>query len=203
MCGRARCSLAPEHVASTSGVPPDRWVDKDKYKPSYNLSPGHWAPIVRLADDGQPEMHAMKWGLVPSFTKPGEQPDHWRMFNARSETVATKSVFNRLLSSRRCVVTFNGFYEWKSEGGRKQPYYVNFGEEDVMHMAGLYDVWKVDAEGNRLFTFTILTVDSSQRLAWLHDRMPALLKSEEQIQAWLHTDKSTADVDKLLQQVHM
>lgn len=64
------------------------------------------------------------------------------MFNARSETVATKSVFNRLLSSRRCVVTFNGFYEWKSEGGRKQPYYVNFGEEDVMHMAGLYDVWK-------------------------------------------------------------
>lgn len=61
----------------------------------------------------------------------------------------------------------------------------------------------VDAEGNRLFTFTILTVDSSQRLAWLHDRMPALLKSEEQIQAWLHTDKSTADVDKLLQQVHM
>lgn len=35
-----------------------------------------------------------------------------RMFNARSETVPEKSVFNRLLSSKRCVVLLNGFYEW-------------------------------------------------------------------------------------------
>ena len=35
-----------------------------------------------------------------------------RMFNARSETVPEKSVFNRLLSNKRCVVLLNGFYEW-------------------------------------------------------------------------------------------
>ncbi len=34
-------------------------------------------------------------------------------FNARSETVAEKSVFSRLLARQRCVVLFNGFYEWK------------------------------------------------------------------------------------------
>ena len=34
------------------------------------------------------------------------------MFNARSETVAEKSVFSRLLSSKRCIVLMNGFYEW-------------------------------------------------------------------------------------------
>ena len=35
-----------------------------------------------------------------------------RMFNARSETVPEKSVFNRLLSSKRCIILLNGFYEW-------------------------------------------------------------------------------------------
>ena len=34
------------------------------------------------------------------------------MFNARSETVAEKSVFSRLLGGKRCIVLLNGFYEW-------------------------------------------------------------------------------------------
>ena len=34
------------------------------------------------------------------------------MFNARSETVAEKSVFSRLLTSKRCIVLMNGCYEW-------------------------------------------------------------------------------------------
>jgi putative SOS response-associated peptidase YedK len=52
---------------------------------------------------------------------------------------------SRLLATRRCVVLINGFYEWKQEGSsRKQPYFVSFGEDNVMKLAGLYDVWKGD-----------------------------------------------------------
>ena len=54
----------------------------------------------------------VRWGLVPGFTRPGEKPDHWKMFNARDETVAEKSAFSRLLRRRRCV-PIDGFYEWK------------------------------------------------------------------------------------------
>lgn len=39
---------------------------------------------------------------MPSYTRPGEKRDFYRMFNARSETVAVKSVFKRLLASHRC-----------------------------------------------------------------------------------------------------
>lgn len=53
---------------------------------------------------------------MPSFTKPGASLDFYRMFNARSETVAEKSVFSRLLSCQRCVVLLEGFFEWKAEG---------------------------------------------------------------------------------------
>lgn len=54
----------------------------------------------------------MTWGLVPSWTKKEEKLDFFRMFNARSETVPEKTVFSRLLGSKRCVVLLNGFYEW-------------------------------------------------------------------------------------------
>lgn len=56
------------------------------------------------------------------------------MFNARSETVDEKFVFRRLLASQRCVVLFNGFYEWKQEGSKKQPYYIHLGEGKVIRL---------------------------------------------------------------------
>ncbi len=34
-------------------------------------------------------------------------------FNARSETVAEKGVFSKLMNGQRCVVYVNSFYEWK------------------------------------------------------------------------------------------
>ena len=54
---------------------------------------------------------------------------------------------------------------YMQDGSKKQPYYVNMGEDNVMCMAGLYDTYH-DAEGAVRFTYTILTVDSSNRLEW-------------------------------------
>ncbi|WIA21091.1 hypothetical protein OEZ85_005411 [Tetradesmus obliquus] len=172
MCGRSRCALAPEQVEQAAGVQPGRWTDRERYRPSYNVQPGHWTPIVRMDEQQQQRMlQTMKWGLVPSFTKPGETPDHFRMFNARSESATEKPVFSRLLSRQRCVVLTEGFYEWKADaGGRKQPYYVSFGEGSVMRMAGLYDVWAGGPDGP-LATYTIMTVDACPNLTWLLNRM--------------------------------
>jgi len=46
------------------------------------------------------------------------------MINARSETAATKPTFRKPLLERRCLILADGFYEWKREGSRKQPYYI-------------------------------------------------------------------------------
>ncbi len=50
---------------------------------------------------------------MPSFTKPHDKAeDHFKMFNARSESVGEKASFRRLLPTRRCLVLADGFYEW-------------------------------------------------------------------------------------------
>ena len=135
----------------------------------------------------------MRFGLVPSFTDPGAKVDFYRMFNARSETIAEKGVFSRLLQQRRGVVLINGFYEWAAERAGssqvKQPYYHLEGkgggsEGDVLRCAALYDRWKGGAGGD-LVTVTIITVEASEPLRWLHDRMPAVLRTDADIAAWL------------------
>jgi SOS response associated peptidase (SRAP) len=47
-----------------------------------------------------------------------------RMINARAETLAEKPSFKRLLSSRRCLVPANRFYEWRREGQREIPMHI-------------------------------------------------------------------------------
>lgn len=98
------------------------------------------------------------------------------MFNARSETLAEKPTFQRLLSRQRCLVPVAGFYEWKKEvRSAKQPYYVHFEGGRPMVMAGLWDAWQ--AQEGPMSTYTILTtggcgVDherTSDRLGWSGD----------------------------------
>eukprot|EP00252_Welwitschia_mirabilis_P001982 TRINITY_DN11938_c0_g1_i1.p1 TRINITY_DN11938_c0_g1~~TRINITY_DN11938_c0_g1_i1.p1 ORF type:complete len:384 (+),score=86.54 TRINITY_DN11938_c0_g1_i1:202-1353(+) len=187
MCGRARCTLRPEDVGRTCGFQkPLSVVDAERYHPSYNVSPGSYMPVLRkenASEDGV-VVQCMKWGLVPSFTRKNEKPDHFRMFNARSESVKEKSSFRRLIPSHNCVVAVEGFYEWKKDGQKKQPYYIYLQNERNMVFAALYDKWQ-NAEGDVLYTFTLLTTRSSKALGWLHDRMPVILGSEDAIKAWM------------------
>lgn len=77
------------------------------------------------------------------------------MINARSESVATKPAFRHLLRARRCLILAGGFYEWKREGSRKQPYYLKLQTGDPFAFAGLWDRW-YPPDGEPLETCTIL-----------------------------------------------
>ncbi|CAN1141997.1 Abasic site processing protein HMCES [Linum perenne] len=171
MCGRTRCTLGAADISRACHLTdvPLQMVDVNRYRPSYNVGPGWTMPVVRRDDltDAGYSVHCMKWGLIPSFTKKTEKPDFFRMFNARSESVAEKASFRRLLPKNRCLVAVEGFYEWKKDGSKKQPYYIHFRDGRPLVFAGLYDSWK-NSEGDTLYTFTILTTSSSSKLNWLH-----------------------------------
>ncbi|CAA7017851.1 unnamed protein product [Microthlaspi erraticum] len=202
MCGRARCTLRPEDVPRAShrhGVS-TRFLHLDRYRPSYNVAPGSYIPVLRrdseVVGDGGVTVECMKWGLVPSFTKKTDKPDFFKMFNARSESVDEKPSFRRLLPKNRCLVAVDGFYEWKKEGSKKQPYYIHFKDGRPLVFAALFDSWH-NSGGETLYTFTILTTCSSSSLKWLHDRMPVILGDKDSVDTWLD-DPTTQKLKPLL-----
>eukprot|EP00245_Coleochaete_scutata_P007494 TRINITY_DN22917_c0_g1_i1.p1 TRINITY_DN22917_c0_g1~~TRINITY_DN22917_c0_g1_i1.p1 ORF type:complete len:431 (-),score=105.40 TRINITY_DN22917_c0_g1_i1:93-1235(-) len=83
-----------------------------------------------------------------------------------------------------------GFFEWKKDGAKKQPYYVHLKDGRPMLFAALFDCWQ-DDEGQPLYTYTILTTPASKRLEWLHDRMPAILKDSDALDTWLGSSEDT------------
>ena len=122
---------------------------------------------------------------------------HERAFNARGEGLTSTPMFARLVEDdvdgqrRRCVAYFDGFYEWKPEGpkgGIKQPYYVCRRDGKPLAAAA---VWREDDYGEigKTFETSIVTVASAGGdLAWLHDRMPALLLSTTDVDDWIDGD---------------
>jgi len=102
-----------------------------RYRAKCNLTPQSWVPVV-VSDAAQQhrEVRTMRWGLVPSYAKAedefgpfggGNRPS---TFNARVETVGQSNMWRRLVEQRRCLVLFDGFYEWKSKDGKKTPMFI-------------------------------------------------------------------------------
>ena len=100
-----------------------------------------------------------------------------RMINARSETVATKPAYRTAFKHRRCQVPTAGFYEWKQEGNRKQPYFVRRKNAELMSFAGLWD--RREREGEAIESCTILTTDANELVKDIHVRTPVILKPED------------------------
>ena len=153
----------------------------------YNIAPGQWVIVVRPEARERVPVLA-QWGLVPTWSKePQAGP---RPINARAEGIDTKPTFRGAFRHGRCLIPASGFYEWRTLGQRKQPFFIRpRGGEGLFVFAGLLSVW-AGPEGE-LVTCTIITTTPNELMAPLHHRMPVLLAREEQA-AWLDPDNRQA-----------
>jgi len=150
--------------------------------PRYNIAPGTWVVTVRPAGPaGGREAALARWGLVPAWAKDSEIGS--RMINARGETVAEKPAFRAAFRQRRCIVPADGFYEWRSEGGVKQPYHFRARDGRALGLAGLWERWR-SAGGELLETCAIVTTEANEIVRPVHPRMPVVL-SPSDYGAWL------------------
>jgi putative SOS response-associated peptidase YedK len=152
MCGRYALHANPEVVALQFGLD-----SVPEFKPSYNIAPAADILVVRP----RAAVRA-RWGLRGRFV------------NLRAETVLAK-----FRASGRCLVPASGFYEWKVEGRRKQPYYFSSRSDALLALAAL---WERD-------TCSLITTEPNRVVGAVHDRMP-LMVPKQLYQAWLHGDQS-------------
>jgi putative SOS response-associated peptidase YedK len=153
----------------------------------FNIAPGNEMPVIVRSEKN--ELKVMRWGLIPRWTKDIRTAKP--LINARAETLAEKPAFRSLLKNHRCLVPASGFFEWKKEGKRKMPYYLNLTEETVFSFAGLHDQWR-NPEGLTVSTYTIITCEANPLVAQLHDRMPVILSRPNE-ERWLDPDLLSPD----------
>lgn len=126
-----------------------------------------------------------RWGLVPFWVT--EDPKKLKpLINARVETLIQKASFRNALAKRRCLIPADGFYEWRVIEGKKIPVRIRLSGERLFAFAGLFEDWK-SPEGNYLRSCSIVTVAGNEKLAGVHDRMPAILHPEHE-ETWLMED---------------
>lgn len=151
---------------------------------SYNVVPTQDVLAIRGA--GGPgynaELVALRWGLVPRWSKAAKTA--YATFNARVESVATSRMFREPLRHRRCLILADGWYEWRVEGGRKQPYLFRAEDGSPFAFAGLWEHWSSSATGEVVESCTILVGPADAYVAQVHERMP-LRVAEKDYQAWL------------------
>lgn len=185
MCGRYVLRASPKVVAAAFGL-----SELPLWEPRYNIAPTQSIPAVRVDADGGRRLAHLRWGLVPGWAAdPGIGN---RMINARSETVETKPAFRAAFRGRRCLLPADGFYEWKKEGARKQPFHIRRRDEAPFAFAGLWEYWERD--GEIIESGTILTTEANGTMRPLHERMPVILDPADYA-AWL--DPANRDVQGL------
>ncbi|MCS7036578.1 MAG: SOS response-associated peptidase [Saprospiraceae bacterium] len=160
---------------------------------SYHIAPTERAWVI--ASDAPHALQAMYWGLVPAWAE-AFRPSG-RTINARAETVWEKPTFRDAARRRRCVVPADSFYEWRRQpNGQRLPYRILPADGSLLFMAGIWEEWRGPNGAYR--SFAIITVPASADLTDLHDRMPALLLSEEECRAWLYTGLPLQNLQPLL-----
>ena len=137
----------------------------------YNIPPSTAIPIIRTHEE-QLAMVNCHWGLIPHWSKDKKiQP-----INARAETIANKPFFKTSFRNKRCLIPANGYYEWKNEGGKKQPYYCKLRNYETFAFAGLWDRWE---QGEIVIeSCTIITTEANISTSSIHHRMPVILDPE-------------------------
>ena len=210
MCGRYQIALPGHTLASMF----DATMAAADVQPTWNAAPTQVLPVLALGDDGALLLQGARWGLVPTWPRPGAAgaaPSR-PLINARVETVAEKASFRAAVRHGRILVPTTGFYEWSAPAdGRargKVPHAIRVRGPRIDPATGAAsDIEAAPGEpaspfllagiaaprrlpdGTEELTYAVLTTEPNELCAPIHDRMPVILDGDD-AQAWLHAPAS-------------
>ena len=198
MCGRYSAAKPFLALVRSLGV---KLQKMGEWTPRYNIAPTQPAPMVYKPANGL-ELGKARWGFE-SFRRENHASGPLRI-NARLETLADKPGFDKLHLSKRCLLPADGFYEWQTRNGRRQPFRVVLKDQEPFFMAGLWRSGGIQShatspgssapnQGQETETaYTVITCPACPALQPLHDRMPVILRGAEAL-AWMEIPGQTSD----------
>lgn len=116
-----------------------------------------------------------KWGFE-------KWDDSGIVINARSETADNSRFFLPYAKNSRCLIPANSYFEWKKHPGLSPEKY-RIGTGRVLFMAGFLKPAE-SKDGSDLDRFVILTKPADEKISFIHNRMPVLVKTDL-IEPWL------------------
>ncbi|MFD2445949.1 SOS response-associated peptidase [Bacillus sp. CGMCC 1.16607] len=189
MCGRFTLTITFEELMERYAIEEQR---TPFHRPKYNVAPMQQVPAI-INDGNKNRLGELRWGLVPSWAK--DDKSAGKMINARKETLLEKPSFKNLVYRKRCIIPADSFFEWINVEGQKRPIRFMKRDESIFSMAGLYDTWINPSNGEKTNTCTIITTTPNNLVSPIHDRMPVILKKEDE-QKWLQ--RNEVNVNELL-----
>ncbi len=137
--------------------------------PNFNVSPGQTMPVIANFD--RRKVFMMTWGYVPNWAK---NENKIKLINTRADSLLQKPSFKNAFQNQRCIVPASGFYEWQKGSSKKTPFYFSIKDQNMFSFAGIFND----------DTYSIITTDADNAVSPIHDRMPVILKPEDE-STWL------------------
>lgn len=127
-------------------------------QPRYNIVSTQLAPIV-TKDKTDRKLSMLQWGF--SSREQINPSSKSYLINLRAETLLENHSLRKTSPNRRCLVLADGFYEWKKEYNKKQPYRIHFANNNVFAFAGILDEgYLTDFNQRKQKKFVIITTEA-------------------------------------------
>jgi len=170
--------------------------------PHYYLS-GFNHPKIPVISSIKPNIiQSYHWGLIPSFCKTVKDAKDMmvKTLNAKSETVFALPSFKNSIKQKRCLILVDGFYEWRTLGKQKYPYYIHTKDKEPFALGGIYNDWVNTETGEIINSFSIITTAANPLMEKIHNlklRMPFILPKENE-KDWLNPNLNENDINGLM-----
>ena len=160
--------------------------------------PGYLAPlVVKSHQSARVACGLARFGLIPAWAKDDKISRH--TYNARSETAAEKPSYRAAWRQRQFgLVLVDNFFEPSYESGRAVRWKIERAAGDPFGIACLWDRWTDPISGERVVSFSMLTVNADDHpvMKQFHKpgdekRTPVIIAPELH-DAWLSADAAQA-----------
>lgn len=188
MCGRYGIADV-QHIGERFRFSLD--LDLTGIAPRYQAAPTQRLPVI-TERDGQRQLAVMAWGFLPSWAKDRTRP----LINARAESIQEKPTFRTAFRQTPCLIPATHFFEWQAIGKEKRPYLIRPTDQALFAFAGI-SAPHADPSGGERWRFAIITTVPNELMAPIHNRMPVILRPEQEA-VWLDVRAPASERQSLL-----